>query len=110
MFFEPGAGLERVIVGVVGVLQFEVLEYRLKNEYGVDVRRSNLNFELVRRIGNTDFSPSDLKLTSDTRWVRDVKNRDLLLFTGEWSIEWAKSHNPNLILYEFNENDNGFEK
>ena len=29
---------EEVIVGVVGVLQFEVLQYRLKNEYGVDVK------------------------------------------------------------------------
>ena len=30
IFREPGAGMESVIVGVVGVLQFEVLEYRLK--------------------------------------------------------------------------------
>ena len=31
--------MEEVIVGAVGVLQFEVLEYRLRNEYNVDIRR-----------------------------------------------------------------------
>ncbi len=42
IFQEPDSGMEEVIVGVVGVLQFEVLEYRLKNEYGVEVRREGL--------------------------------------------------------------------
>ncbi len=39
IFRELGAGMESVIVGVVGVLQFEVLEYRLKTEYHVEVRQ-----------------------------------------------------------------------
>ena len=34
IFKEPNFGMEELIVGVVGVLQFEVLEYRLKQEYG----------------------------------------------------------------------------
>ena len=29
--------MEEIIVGVVGVLQFEVLTYRLQNEYNVEV-------------------------------------------------------------------------
>ena len=37
IFQELGGGMEEVIVGVVGTLQFDVLEYRLKNEYGVDI-------------------------------------------------------------------------
>ena len=35
IFREPGFGMESVIVGVVGVLQLDVLEQRLKSEYGV---------------------------------------------------------------------------
>ena len=42
IFHEPYSGIEEVIVGVVGVLQFEVLEYRLKSEYGVDIRRRSM--------------------------------------------------------------------
>ncbi len=103
IFFEPNSGLERVIVGVVGVLQFEVLEYRLKNEYGVDMRRSPLAFEHIRFIDNEDLDPSTLKLTSDTRWVQDFRGKNMLLFTGAWSIAWALDHNEGLKLSEFNE-------
>ncbi len=34
IFFEPGTGMERVVVGVVGVLQFDVLQFRMESEYG----------------------------------------------------------------------------
>ena len=89
IFFEPGGGMERVIVGVVGVLQFEVLEYRLKNEYGVDVRRSNLSYQFIRWIENENLNPATLNLTSDTKWVQDYRGNDLLIFTSEWNIRWA---------------------
>ena len=102
IFFEPGAGLERVIVGVVGVLQFEVLEYRLKNEYGVDVRRTPLPFEHIRWLGGGDeVNPSKLNLTSDTKLVQDFRKNNLLIFTSEWNIRWAYDHNPGLVLEEF---------
>ena len=35
IFKVPGAGLEEVIVGVVGTLQFDVFQYRMRSEYGV---------------------------------------------------------------------------
>ena len=47
IFKELGGGMEEVIVGVVGVLQFEVLEYRLKNEYNVDIRMQNLPYSFI---------------------------------------------------------------
>ncbi len=50
IFKAPGAGLEELIVGAVGVLQFEVLEYRLKHEYGVDIRLSALPYQHIRWI------------------------------------------------------------
>ena len=103
MFHEPFTGVEEVIVGVVGVLQFEVLEYRLKTEYGVDVRRRALPYEQIRWIaGETD--PSSLNLTSDTRWVQDFRGNNLLLFPAEWCVRWAESKNPDLVLREFSEN------
>ena len=42
VFKETHIGMEEIIVGVVGVLQFEVLEYRLKNEYNVDIKMDRL--------------------------------------------------------------------
>ena len=102
IFHEPFTGVEEVIVGVVGVLQFEVLEYRLKTEYGVDVRRRAMPFELVRWVENENIKISDLNLTSDTKWVQDFKGNNLLLFTSEWCINWALQKNEGLVLREFN--------
>mgnify|MGYP003300765140 CR=1 FL=1 len=82
IFHEPNTGMERVIVGVVGVLQFEVLEHRLKNEYNVDVIRNNLSYQHIRWIKNKDIDIKKLNLTSDTKWVQDFKGNNLLIFTS----------------------------
>ena len=104
IFHEPHTGYEEVIVGVVGVLQFEVLEYRLKTEYGVEIRRRDLPFETIRWVENEDIDPSSLNLTSDTRWVQDFKGSNLLLFTSPWCVNWALEKNSGLELREFSEN------
>ena len=100
IYKELGGGMEEVIVGVVGVLQFEVLEYRLKNEYNVDIRRNDLSYSYIRWIENEDLDPKTLNLTSDTRRVEDFKGRRLLLFTSPWNIDWALEHNEGLRLSE----------
>ncbi len=101
IFHEPHTGMEEVIVGVVGVLQFEVLEYRLKNEYSVDIRREPLSYQYIRWIQNEDLDPKTLDLTSDTKVVQDFRDRYLLLFTNSWNITWATEHNKELELSEF---------
>ena len=106
IFREPNAGMESVIVGVVGVLQFEVLEYRLKNEYNVEIIRENLPYEHVRWVENDeeDFDVKRLQLTSDTKIVEDLKGNTLMLFTSPWNITYATDHNEGLRLAEFSEN------
>ena len=105
IFRDLGGGMEEVIVGVVGVLQFEVLEYRLKNEYNVDIRMQNLPYEQIRWITDPETDPKTLDLTSETRRIEDLKGNKLLLFTNSWSIDWAMEHNPNLRLCEFGRNE-----
>lgn len=106
IFREPNSGMEEVIVGVVGVLQFEVLEYRLKNEYNVEIIRDMLPYEYLRWVENDeeDFNPKLLQLTSDTKIVEDLKGNTLLLFTSPWNITYATEHNEHLRLAEFSEN------
>ena len=102
IFHEPNTGVEEVLVGVVGVLQFEVLEYRLKTEYGVDIRRRGLPFETIRWVSGENVNIPMLNLTSDTRWVQDFNGNNLLLFTSPWCVDWALQKNPGLELKEFN--------
>ncbi len=107
IFQEPNTGMEEVIVGVVGVLQFEVLEYRLKNEYNVEIVREMLPYEHLRWIVNDPetYDPKALKLTSDTKIVQDFNGNLLLLFSSPWNITWALEHNDGLELREFSENE-----
>ena len=102
IFHEPFSGMEEVIVGVVGVLQFKVLEYRLKNEYNVDIIREGLPYQYIRWIENKDIDVKSLNLSSDTKIVQDFKDNYLLIFTSEWNIRWALEKNEGLILSEFN--------
>ena len=103
IFRDLGAGMEEVIVGVVGVLQLEVLEYRLKNEYNVDIRMQTLPYEHLRWVLNDpeELDIKHLDVTSDTRAIEDMKGNPLLLFGSPWSINWAEQHNEALKLSEF---------
>ena len=104
IFHEPNSGMEEVIVGAVGVLQFEVLEYRLKNEYNIDIRRRDLSYSYIRWITSEGTDPTALNLASDTKWVQDFRGHNLLIFNNEWSIRWAEQKNPGLTLAEFSTN------
>ena len=97
-----GFGMESVIVGVVGVLQFEVLEQRLKTEYNVEVRREALPYREVRWVANKpgEIDVEKLNLTRDTLRVEDMRGRKLLLFTTPWNVNWAVDHNPELEMSE----------
>lgn len=105
VFKELHIGIEEIIVGVVGVLQFEVLEYRLLHEYGVEIKMDRLSFKYIRWIENNDVNIEDLNITSDTRKVKDFKDRDLLIFQNDWGISWALDHNKGLVLSDIGKNN-----
>ena len=97
--------MEEIIVGVVGVLQFEVLEYRLKNEYNVDIKLETLPYEYIRWIENPDeIDVSRIVGTSDMKKIKDLKDNPLLLFTNSWSVNMVLERNENLKLSEFGRN------
>ncbi|MBQ6674932.1 MAG: peptide chain release factor 3 [Ruminococcus sp.] len=103
IFHEPMMGMEEVIVGVVGVLQFDVFQYRMKNEYNVDLVIEGLPYSYIRWIDKMNVSePKDLKISSDTKIVQDFRGNYLLLFSSEWNIRWALERNEGLELSEFN--------
>ena len=105
IFQEYNTGLEEIIVGVVGVLQFDVLKYRLNNEYNVEIRLEPLPYEHIRWIENKeDFDLDKLTGTSDMKKVKDMRGNPLLLFVNEWSVGMTVDRNKGLILTEFGRN------
>lgn len=101
IFQEFNTGMEEIIVGVVGVLQFDVLRYRLENEYNVEIKMENLPYEYIRWIENKELELSSLTGTSDMKKIKDLKGNPLLLFVNAWSIGMTLDRNEGLILSEF---------
>ncbi len=104
IFQEFNTGMEEIIVGVVGVLQFDVLRFRLESEYGVEIRMDPLPYEYIRWIENDGIDVAKLNITTDSKRVKDLKDRPLLLFTHEWSIRTVLERNEGLKLTEFAKN------
>ncbi len=104
IFQEFNTGMEEIIVGVVGVLQFDVLKFRLESEYGVEIRMEPLPYEYIRWVVNTPKPIEDLSVTSDTKRVKDMKGNPLLLFGHAWSINTVLDRNKGLEFAEFSKN------
>ncbi len=105
IFQEYNSGMEEIIVGVVGVLQFEVLSFRLKNEYNVEIKLDQLPYGYIRWVENyTEVDIDHIQGTSDMKIVKDLKDRPLLLFAHEWSVGMVLERNKELKLTEFSRN------
>ena len=104
IFQELNSGMEEIIVGVVGVLQFDVLKFRLESEYNVEIRLEPLPYEYIRWIENTDIDLQKLTGTSDMKKVTDLKGRPLLLWVNQWSIQMTLDRNKDLVLSDFARN------
>ena len=106
IFQEFNTGMEEIIVGVVGVLQFDVLKFRLESEYNVEIRLDRLPYEHIRWIENqSEVDVSKIQGTSDMKRIRDLKGNPLLLFVNSWSVGMVLERNPGLKLSEFGNMD-----
>ena len=100
IFKVPNSGMEEVIVGVVGTLQFDVFQYRMKSEYGVDLRMEGLPYEEIRLIDSYPGDLTDLNLGSDAELLEDYRGRNLLVFSSYWAIDFTCRRNPGLQVSE----------
>ena len=105
IFQEFNTGMEEIIVGVVGVLQFDVLMYRLQNEYNVEAKLEQLPYEYIRWIEACETPIDKIQGTSDMKRIKDLRDRPLLLFVHSWSVGMVLERNPGLVLSEFGRNE-----
>ena len=104
IFQEYTAGMSEIIVGVVGVLQFDVLKYRLENEYGCEIRLESLPYGFIRWVGDPTTDVTKLKRMNNVKAVKDMKGNPLLLFVNDWMIRMVLEDNEGLELLEFKKN------
>lgn len=95
--FEQLHGTESYIVGAVGLLQFDVLTYRLKNEYGVDLLQNSLPYSVARWIDG-DIDIPTLKGIDNALIVKDNRGRHVILISNEWQMGWVIERNPEVTF------------
>ena len=101
IFQEHEAGFAEIIVGVVGTLQFDVLKYRLENEYNCEIRLEPLLYQAIRWIKDRNTDMNKLRGVSEVKKVKDMRGNPLLLFKNEWGIQFVLDRNEGLELVEF---------
>jgi peptide chain release factor 3 len=91
-------GFEDTILGVVGQLQFEVFEYRMKHEYGVDVQLQRQPYQFARWVVGEGIDPSKFRVNS--MLCRDKNDRYVALFESEYAMRTAVERNEKLTFLE----------
>lgn len=90
--FHSTGVFDETILGVVGQLQFEVFEHRMRNEYGVDVQLHRLTFQFARWIVDENIDPGKFRINSQL--VKDKKGNYVALFESEYALRSSMEKNP----------------
>ncbi|HML31716.1 peptide chain release factor 3 [Sporomusa sphaeroides] len=96
VFRQPDYPVESFIIGVVGSLQFEVLEYRLKHEYGVDILMNKLPYSIARWLYGPNLDVKSMKNMDNGLLIQDIKDRPVALISNEWQLRWVMERNPDI--------------
>ncbi|HMN68970.1 MAG TPA: peptide chain release factor 3 [Bdellovibrionales bacterium] len=97
LLHDPLIGKQDPIVGVVGELQFDVLLFRLNDEYQLDVRLDRLPYTAARwPIVTATGQPPKGALQGGAKLYLDDFERPVVLLEKEWDLNWLKKENPDI--------------
>ena len=88
------------LLGAVGPLQFEVVQYRLKSEYGADSRIESAGFNLMRWVA-PDVGEEVLAAAlthTQVRLARSPRGQRVLLFGDEWGMRYYIKSHPEVAM------------
>lgn len=88
-------GFEDIILGVVGQLQFEVFEYRMKHEYKVDIQLQRMSYQFARWIVSNE-QPDTNKFRINSVLVKDKLDQYVALFENEYALRTAMEKMPEV--------------
>jgi peptide chain release factor 3 len=92
VYRQRGFGDKDPILGAVGALQFEVLQFRLKAEYNVDVKIERLGFIHARWVEGAGLDPDFFERREDSRCLEDRDGQPVILFKSDWALRWAEDN------------------
>lgn len=86
------------ILAAVGQLQFEVVQFRLQNEYGVETLLEVLPYSVARWVTGGWEALQLVGRLFNTTTVKDNMGRPVLLFRNEWNCQQLAGDHPELQL------------
>jgi peptide chain release factor 3 len=99
-FEMPQNAIKVPLLGAVGPLQFEVVQYRLQTEYNAETRLESAPWSILRWLEAPEGKtiPDDLVLGSDMSTAVDADGRWVILFGSEWSQRYFEQRNEGFRL------------
>jgi len=89
VFSQRGLGDKDPILGAVGALQLEVLQYRLMHEYRAEVILERLPYQVARWVVGEGFDAQRFETETDCLVVEDRDGQPVSLFKSEWNLNYA---------------------
>ncbi len=96
----------RKIIGTVGELQFEVIQFRLLHEYGASCRFRPLNYSKSSWVSAE--TPADMQNFLKTQASRigfDKEERPVFFSSSAWDLEYTAKQYPAISFHETSEWD-----
>jgi len=97
--FIPQSGPRNPIIGVIGTLQFDVIEARMASEYGIRCTLDRLPHIAARWpiASRPDAKPLTLPMSGVIRTL-DRQQREVILFASSWELGYVERENPDYVL------------
>lgn len=96
LFFDPIVGMQDPLIGVVGELQFEVLKYRLEDEYNLETKLQRMTHTVARWPRKDDKPCKDIKGVNVV--YEDMNGQPVIMVDNEWDMKWLEKENPGVIF------------
>ena len=98
-FFVKDSAQRVPLLGAVGPLQFEVVQYRMQTEYGAESRLEHGPWKVLRWVVTENGLPlDDSQLPTGARVAFDVAGKPVILFQDQWSCDFFAQRNPKVRL------------
>jgi len=88
------------IVGAVGMLQFDVMQYRLEHEYGAPIRFERIPYRHPRWVTGPEREIDRVASGRGRMRIYDSKGKPLILFDDEWNLRWALQNETSLTFHD----------
>jgi peptide chain release factor 3 len=100
LFTQKNTTPKNVILGAVGPLQFDLVQFRLESEYGALSRIETAPWKFIRWLDPNSSETTPVNLSLKSVLVQDSSGRSAVLFEGDWHVRYFRENNPSVVLID----------